>query len=73
MLMRGMVFIWSAVLPGMAPSPACQPPLHSLQTALSLATFLLQGHIPIFNAQSSQGCFRHQAYLPAAVAFFLYS
>ena len=34
---RGSVFIWSAVFPGMAPSPAYQPPLHSLQTDLSLA------------------------------------
>ncbi len=34
MSIRGMVVTSSASIPGRAPSPACQPPLHSLQTAI---------------------------------------
>jgi mono/diheme cytochrome c family protein len=41
---RGSVFIWSGVLPGMAPLPAYQEPLHSLHTALFASTFFPHGH-----------------------------
>ena len=34
MSIRGMVVTSSGSIPAMAPSPACQPPLHSLQTAI---------------------------------------
>jgi hypothetical protein len=48
---RGMVLTSSALMPAIAPSPACQPPLHSLQTAIPCCRFVRHGHSPILSAQ----------------------
>ena len=68
---RGMVLTSSELMPAIAPSPACQPPLHSLQTAMPARRFILHGHSPILRAQRSQACFRQQPYSRLVVELYL--